>query len=248
MPHEHRHEMAGDGTYHGSVSDGCAVCAGDEGGGSVEQRLAHLARTAVGHVASAEFGFSVCGVFGSETQPAWAYTSGLSYRAGGAWIGVPVHPEVLFCGASNQGMQGLARQFGDDVLRAGLRLEDGDVLAGFLGRGYLLAARAVDPARVDVRDRFGFGLRVRARATGAPMDEPYPALHLVMQDKERRFPWDAGCGARWRAGQALEWQDGPVVAAASHRPFTARRRVTRLGDGEQPETNTFDYAPLAAPL
>ena len=129
------------------------------------------------------------------TSPGWSYSVGLFHTFG--------HPEIVVVGLPPDTGHAIINDVGA-AIRAGRRLEDGMVDAGFL-EGYDSLFRQVPASRYE--SHFG-------RAIDFYGGTDFPVLQLVYPDREGRWPWEEGVAAGFREAQpVLALEPGAGAAA-----------------------------------
>lgn len=124
-------------------------------------------------------GLSLTGVV--DAEPPFVYSAGRTLQN---------LPELFMVGyAEIPQFAGIINNVHEAQTTEGLHVHDGDVLDGFLGRGYQLAVRRADPVKAEMNATLHLfrdsGLEVQA-------------FQLVWPDIEGRFPWDDGWDSeRW---------------------------------------------------
>jgi hypothetical protein len=104
------------------------------------------------------------------------------------------HPELIIFGLRPENAQAIINDVCDRAA-AGHKFADGDISDDFLADGYKVCFRDV-PLTI-YPDYLGTAIWFY-RKSG-----PFPCLQIIWQDRNRRFPWEAGCIPEAKAGQPL---------------------------------------------
>jgi len=123
-----------------------------------------------------KYGFNVTAV---GTSPPFAYTSGLF--ADGI-------PELLISGLSHEVAHGVLTNIYDLAMN-GLELESGMQISDILGDGYKIMLLDIDSNKSDMN------------LTRQLYGEGFPALAVILPDKDHRWPWDKGVEENYLKGQ-----------------------------------------------
>ena len=123
-----------------------------------------------------KYGFNVTAV---GTSPPFAYTSGLF---------ADDIPELLVSGLPNEVAHGVLTNIYDLAI-SGLELESGMQISDVLGGGYKIMLLDIDS------DKSEMNLTRRLYGKG------FPALAVILPDKQHRWPWDKGVEDNYLRGQ-----------------------------------------------
>ena len=123
-----------------------------------------------------KYGFNVTGV---GTSPPFAYTSGLFNDD---------IPELLISGLPMEVAHGVLTNI-YDLAMDGLKLESGMQISDILGDGYKIMLLDIDSDKSE--------MHLTRRLYG----DGFPALAVILPDKEHRWPWQDGVDGLYLKGQ-----------------------------------------------
>lgn len=131
-------------------------------------------------------GWGVIGISGDERLPGWAFTVGLWHSF--------ASPEAAMFGLRVPDMQHWLNQLGEEI-RVGHLPRPDELRNGILADVPVTFRPVHDSWYAEL---FGFALWFTQRP-------PLPIVEVVWPDREGRFPWEDGCGARCRDDQPQLW-------------------------------------------
>jgi len=128
----------------------------------------------------AEHGWMIQAVGGSETEPGFCYTVGLSDYD---------HPEFIMFGLPFETAAHLLNDLGERV-RGAVKFSDGVIVDDLLQNYPVYLMAVIDPTE---------HLSVARKYAGGTV----PALQVVWPDAEGRFPWDPGYPTEYKVMPVL---------------------------------------------
>jgi hypothetical protein len=132
-------------------------------------------------------GCTVVGISRDDEGPPYAFSVGLFANYG--------HPELIIFGLRSENAQAIINDVRDRVA-AGQKFADGDISDDIVVDGYKLCFW--DVPLTAYRDYLGTAIWFYSKAA-----RPFPCLQIIWQDRNRRFPWEAGCMPEVKADQPL---------------------------------------------
>jgi Domain of unknown function (DUF4262) len=133
-----------------------------------------------------EHGCSVVSIPGEANEPPYVFSVGLFANYD--------HPELIMFGMRPEDGHSIINDV-RDYAATGHKFADGDISGDFLENGYRLAFWQVP--FMAYPEYLGTAIWFY-RKWG-----PFPCLQIIWEDRNRRFPWEAECSTRVKAGQPL---------------------------------------------
>lgn len=119
--------------------------------------------------------------------PGYSFSVGLSANYG--------HPELIIFGLAPDDAHAIINDVRDRVA-VGRRFVDGDLSDEFLEDGYKVCFWQVP--LMAYRDYLGTALWFYGKS-----ERPFPCLQIIWPDRNRKFPWEAGCIPEVKEDQPL---------------------------------------------
>ena len=123
-----------------------------------------------------KYGFTVTGV---TTSPPFTYTSGFVAKD---------MPDLLVSGLEIKTAHGVLSSI-YQLANNGLKLESGMVMDDILGDGYKIMLIDIDSDKTE--------MHLTQRLYG----EGFPAMAVILPDKDHRWPWEEGVSTQYLSGQ-----------------------------------------------